>query len=377
MTVTRPLLQPRETSRRALDIVVFGLSITSAWGNGHATTYRALLRALHRRGHRVRFFERDMPWYAEHRDLPAPAYCNVRLYSGMEELESHVAEIARADLVIVGSYVPDGRRLTEWLLPRVEGVKAFYDIDTPVTVANLTRGTCDYLDRELVPRFDLYLSFSGGPILERLNRQFGARRPTSFYCSVDPREYFPMPGAAKHFDLGYLGTYSADRQPTLERLLLEPARQWREGSFYVAGAQYPPTIQWSDNVTRAEHLAPAMHRGFYNHQRFTLNVTRADMVANGYSPSVRLFEAAACGVTIISDPWAGLDAFFAPGQEILVAQSTSEVLEILHQPSATPLQEIGARARQRVLAHHTAEHRAQELERHVEAVCGAAEAVAV
>lgn len=358
------------TTSRPLEIVIFGLSITSAWGNGHATTYRALVRALHRRGHRVRFFERNRPWYADHRDLPAPDYCSVQLYTDLGELEPSIAEIAGADLVIIGSYVPEGRRLAEWLLPRVAGVKAFYDIDTPVTVSHLANGTCEYLDGKHVPCFDLYLSFAGGPILERLSEQFGASRPRPFYCSVEPSEYFPIVAAPKRYDLGYLGTYSEDRQPALERLMLETARLWPEGSFYVAGAQYPETIQWPANVTRAKHLAPAMHRGFYNQQRFTLNLTRADMIANGYSPSVRLFEAAACGVTIISDPWTGLDEFFEPGREILIAQSTSDMLEILWQPLDAPLQKIGARARRRVLASHTAEHRAQELEGHVQELRG-------
>lgn len=355
----------------ALDIVVFGLSITSAWGNGHATTYRALLSALERRGHRVRFFERDMPWYAEHRDLPNPNFCQLQLYSSVTELEQHFPDGVHADLVILGSYVPEGRRVAEWLLPRVSGLTAFYDIDTPVTVAKLTSGECEYLTSSLIPRFHLYLSFAGGPILERLQHEFGARRPKPFYCSVDPREYFPIPGAAKRYDLGYLGTYSPDRQPALERLMLEPARLWREGRFYVAGAQYPQTLEWPENVAHVEHLAPAKHRGFYNQQRFTLNITRADMVLNGYSPSVRLFEAAACGVPIISDEWRGLGDFFTPEREILVARSTHDVLAYLREIDDRELLQIAARARQRVLEHHTAEHRVRELEGHVNDLAGA------
>ena len=364
MTVSNP------TGLGPLNIVIFGLSITSAWGNGHATTYRALARALHRRGHRVRFFERNMPWYEQHRDLASPAYCSVELYSNIEALEQHTNELAGADLVIIGSYVPEGRRLVEWVLPRASGVKAFYDIDTPVTVSRLASGTCEYLEPAQVPRFDLYLSFAGGPILERLSSEFGAARPRPFYCSVEPLEYSPTPGTTKRYDLGYLGTYSADRQPALERLLLEPARQWREGSFYVAGAQYPPSIQWPTNVTRAEHLAPAAHRSFYNQQRFTLNITRADMIANGYSPSVRLFEAAACGIAIISDPWAGLEEFFRPAREILIARSTRDVLDYLHHLDDIEIRQIGARARHRVLQHHTAGHRAEELEAHVVELLG-------
>jgi len=353
-----------------LDIVIFGLSITSAWGNGHATTYRALVSALERRGHRVRFYERDVPWYAEHRDLPNPSYCDVHLYSSLADLVQHFPDGVHADLVILGSYVPEGRHIAEWLLPRVSGITAFYDIDTPVTVAKLASAECEYLTSALIPQFDLYLSFAGGPILERLREEFGARRPRPFYCSVDPHHYFPMSSVEKRYDLGYLGTYSADRQPALERLLLEPARVWPEGRFYVAGAQYPKSLAWPANVTHVEHLTPGKHRRFYNQQRFTLNITRADMVSNGYSPSVRLFEAAACGVPIISDAWRGLEDFFTPEREILVARSRQEALMYLRELDEQERAKIARRARQRVLEHHTAEHRVQELEGYLRELVG-------
>jgi spore maturation protein CgeB len=352
-------------SEHPLDIVIFGLAITSAWGNGHATTYRALVRGLARRGHRVRFFERNMPWYADNRDLPKPRYCDVQLYSNLEELELRFPDAGRADLVILGSYVPEGKLVAEWLLPRARGLTAFYDIDTPVTIAKLERDECEYLTAALVPRFDLYLSFAGGPILQRLQNQFGARRARPLYCSVEPCDYFPVHGAVKRYDLGYLGTYSVDRQPALERLLLEPARRWSDGAFCVAGAQYPKAMIWPANVARAEHLVPAAHPGFYNHQRLTLNVTRADMVASGHAPSVRLFEAAACGVPIITDEWRGLQDFFAPDREILVAHSTQEVLACLRNIDSEQLQRIATLARMRVLAHHTADRRACELEAYV------------
>ncbi|MBV8805289.1 MAG: glycosyltransferase [Sinobacteraceae bacterium] len=355
---------------RPLDIVIFGLSITSAWGNGHATTYRALARALTQRGHRVRFFERDLPWYAHNRDLPHPQYCDVQLYSSIAGLRDYFPRDIDADLVILGSFVPQGALLAEWLLPRAGGLTAFYDIDTPVTVAKLERGECEYLRADLVPRFDLYLSFSAGPILKRLQGQFGALRPRAFHCSVEPLDYFPAPQRLKQYDLGYLGTYSADRQPALDRLLLEPARRWSSGRFYVAGAQYPGSLIWPPNVARSEHLAPPEHRDFYTSQRLTLNVTRADMIASGYSPSVRLFEAAACGVPILTDEWNGLGDFFRPGWEILIVRTTRDVLRCVREMDAGLLEQIGARARMRVLAEHTAEQRARELEEHVRAASG-------
>jgi spore maturation protein CgeB len=349
------------TAALGLDIVIFGLSITSAWGNGHATTFRALVRALHERGHRVRFFERDRPWYAAHRDLPQPPWCDTTLYADIDELEAHFEGEIDADLVIVGSYVPEGVRLARWVLERAAGVTAFYDIDTPVTLARLAQETCEYLTPSLVPRFDLYLSFAGGPVLEQLRTAHGARRVAPLYCSVDERAYAPQP-VTRQWDLGYLGTYSADRQPALETLLLEPARRWPDGRFCVAGPQFPANIAWPRNVERIEHLAPPAHSRFYNSQRFTLNVTRADMVANGYSPSVRLFEAAACGVPVVSDAWRGLETFFEPGTEILVAHTKADTLRYLRDLHDSEARAIGARARARVLAAHTARHRAIELE---------------
>lgn len=355
-----------------MKLAIFGLSITSSWGNGHATTYRSLVRALVRRGHDVLFLERDVPWYAAHRDLPELPFGRLGLYRSLTELrERFGAEVRSADAVIVGSYVPEGAAVGEWVTRVARGVTAFYDIDTPVTLARLERGDCEYLAPGSIPRFDLYLSFSGGPILERLEREYGATRARPLYCSVDPENYYPEPSPSR-WAMGYLGTYCEDRQPALERLLLEPARRCPALRFVVAGPQYPATVAWPANVERIAHLPPGEHRAFYCGQRFTLNLTRADMLRAGYSPSVRLFEAAACAAPIISDPWEGLDGLFRPGREILLARGTADVMGYLVDLPEAERLEIGRRARERVLAAHTAAHRAAELERYlVEAGCRA------
>ncbi len=348
-----------------LNIVILGLSITSSWGNGHATTYRGLVRELVRRGHEVLFLERDVPWYAANRDLPRPPYGRTELYTSLEDLrERFMGEVRRADLVVVGSYVPQGREVGAWVQRTARGVPAFYDIDTPVTLAKLSRGECEYLRPEQIPGYRLYLSFTGGPTLRRIERELGSPAARALYCSVDPELYAPRRSEPR-WDLGYLGTYSVDRQPTLERLMLGAARQWAQGRFVVAGPQYPVWVEWPGNVERVEHLAPPEHGAFYTSQRFTLNVTRADMVRAGYSPSVRLFEAAACAVPIISDTWEGLETLFAPGEEILLARSASDTLDLLRALSERERGAIGERARARVLAEHTAAHRARELEEHV------------
>jgi spore maturation protein CgeB len=351
-----------------LDIVVLGLSLRSSWGNGHATTYRALVAALLRAGHRVRFLERDAPWYAAHEDTPAELAACLAVYGGLDELrDAHAEAVAAADLVVVGSYVPDGIAVGAWVQSTARGVTAFYDIDTPVTLAALGAGGCDYLEPRLIPGYDLYLSFTGGPLLDTLRLRYGANA-LPFYCAVDPARHAPVAADEPAYDLGYMGTYSADRQPALDRLLVQPARAWPGGRFVVAGPQYPARIAWPANVARIEHVGPGEHAAFYGALRFTLNVTRADMVAAGWSPSVRLFEAAACGTPIVSDAWAGLDALFEPGREILIARDAADVLGWLHGLGEDERRAIGAAARRRVLAEHTADHRARTLERYVDRI---------
>jgi spore maturation protein CgeB len=352
-------------STPGLHIVILGLSITSSWGNGHATTYRGLVRELAARGHDVLFLERDAEWYAANRDLPRPPHGRTVVYHSLGELKRRfTAQVRDADLVIVGSYVPDGAHVGEWVTRVAHGVTAFYDIDTPVTLAHLARGEAEYLTRALVPRYHLYLSFTGGPTLERLEQEFGAQAARALYCSVDPATYRPE-SVPTRYDLGYMGTYSADRQRGLTHLLMEPARLWWEGRFAVAGPQYPASIRWPANVRRIEHLSPALHRGFYNAQRFTLNITRADMIAAGFSPSVRLFEAAACGTPIVSDAWDGIDEVLTPGREVLLARSAADVLGYVRDLPDEERLAIGARARARILAEHTSAHRAEELEGYV------------
>ncbi len=351
-----------------LDIVFVGLSVTSSWGNGHATNYRALMRCLDEAGHNVTFLERDVPWYAQQRDLPNPPWGRTFLYGSLDELRREHTQIVRnADAVVVGSYVPEGVAVGTWVCDTADGVTAFYDIDTPITLAKLEAGDTEYLDRDLVGRYDLYLSFTGGPTLDRIADDFGSPRPRAFYCMVDPTSYYPE-DAEQRWDLGYLGTYSDDRQATVDELLVEPARTRTGGRFVVAGPQYPADVAWPENLARIEHLAPPEHRAFYNAQRFTLNVTRAHMIAAGYSPSVRLFEAAACGVPIISDRWAGIDDFFRPGSEILLAGDRSDVVAYLDDVSPSERRAIGRSAGERVLAEHTAQTRTRELLEHLASV---------
>ena len=342
-----------------MKLVVLGLSLSSAWGNGHATTFRALLKAFARRGHEILFLERDVPWYAGHRDLTDPDWCELAFYADLPGLDRWREEIAAADAVIVGSYVPEGVEVSRRVQAWARGTTAFYDIDTPVTLAKLERGDYEYLSPEVIPGFDVYLSFTGGPTLRHIERHYRSPMARALYCSVDLDLYGPREVPTR-WDLSYLGTYSDDRQPTLERLLLEPARQRPDLNFVVAGPQYPATIDWPANVERIEHCPPADHAAFYSASRFTLNVTRADMIRAGWSPSVRLFEAGACATPIISDRWDGIESLFAPGSEIVLAGGGADVLAALDRDAGA----MGRAARARIEAAHSSDHRAAELDAH-------------
>jgi spore maturation protein CgeB len=352
-----------------MKLVVFGLTVSSSWGNGHATLWRGLIRALARMGHVVTFFERDVPYYARHRDLTRLAGAELVLYPSWHDIAREARrQVAEADVVMVTSYCPDATAASRLILDTATRARrVYYDLDTPVTLAQLrTRGKVDYLPADGLDEFDLVLSFTGGAALEALRRELGARKVAPLYGHVDPEAYRPVAVSdAARSDLSYLGTFAADRQPVLESLFVAPARQMQARRFVLGGTGYPDDFPWQQNIWFVNHVAPADHPAFFASSRLTLNVTRADMSELGYCPSGRLFEAAACGVPVLSDCWSGLDQFFAPGEEILLARSTEEALQAIAMPP-DELARIGRAARDRVLAQHTSAQRAHQLVRHLE-----------
>jgi spore maturation protein CgeB len=345
-----------------MKIVVFGLTISSSWGNGHATLWRGLCKALARRGHRVMFFERDVPYYAQARDLHDITGGKLVLYAEWEEVRASARrDIDDADVVIVTSYCPDAIAATE-LACAARALSVFYDLDTPVTLARLAQSeSVPYIGPRGLADFDLVLSYTGGAALEQLQSRLGARRTAPLYGHVDPQVHGPAaPQPHYRADLSYLGTYSLDRQARLEALLVAPARSRPQHRFLIGGAQYPQDFPWSPNIYFVQHLPPSEHAAFFSSSRLTLNVTRAPMAQMGWCPSGRLFEAAACGVPVLSDAWEGLDRFFTPGHDILVADASGEALAAVDRDDAE-LARIGRAARERVLAEHTSDHRADEL----------------
>ena len=346
-------------------LVVFGLTISSSWGNGHATLWRGLCRALAERGHVITFLERDTPYYAEHRDRPDPEGVTLVLYDTWDAVRDRAAEAVRsADVALVTSYCPNARDAFR-LIESTPGtpLRVFYDLDSPVTLEKIREGApVAYLPPDGLTGFDLVLSYAGGPVLEELATRFRARRVAPLHGSVDPGVHRPAaPDPLLWGDLSYLGTYAADRQEALQRLFLEPARFHPERAFVLGGSQYPDGFPWPENVRYVRHVPPPRHAAFYSSSRFTLNITRGPMLATGHCPSGRLFEAAACGAAIVTDRWKGLEEFFEPDREILVADGPEDVARILRMdPLASAT--VGEAARRRALADHTSSRRARELE---------------
>lgn len=344
-----------------MNIVIFGLSISSAWGNGHATLLRGLFRALHEQGHTVHFFERDTPYYAAHRDLASVPFAHLHLYSDWAgNLTAAKTALSTADIGVITSYCPDGIAAAALVLEAKLPRTIFYDMDAPVTLSRLARGEAvPYIPPEGLGAFDLVLSYTGGRALDELRTRLNARRAATLYGWVDPAIHHRV-SASPEFasDLSYLGTYSADRQAALDNLLIEPARRLRGRSFIVAGAMYPNPQSWPANCRYLEHVAPPDHAMFYSSSPLTLSVTRGDMAAMGYCPSGRLFEAAACGTAVLSDFWEGLDTFFEPGKEILIASDCADAISAIAKDRDV-LEEIGNRARERALDCHTAGIRAK------------------
>lgn len=351
-----------------MQLIVFGLSVSSAWGNGHATLWRGLIRALARLGHHVTFYERDVPYYAAHRDCLNPAGGTLRLYASWNDVRREAeAALRTADVAIVTSYCPDALAATELVTQTPRALKVFYDLDTPVTLSCLRRGQAvAYLPPNGLGAFDLVLSYTGGEALTALATELGARCVAPLYGSVDPEVHAPARTKVPAYagDLSYLGTYAQDRQAAVEALFLAPARRAPARKFVLGGSQYPADFPWTQNLYYVRHVPPAEHAAFYASSRLTLNVTRGAMAAMGYCPSGRLFEAAACGAAIVSDFFPGLHSFYER-DEILVARDTDDVLSALERDDAE-LKRMGSKARERTLSMHTTDQRARELEQLLE-----------
>lgn len=349
-----------------MKLVVFGLTVSSSWGNGHASVWRVLVPALAARGHDVTFFESDRPNFAAHRDLPELPGGRLVLYRAWDDVRPHAArELAEADAGIVTSFCGDALAAAE-LLGESNALRVFYDLDPGVTLDPLQLGRVNHLGFSGLADYDLVLSSAGGSALDELQTHRGARRVAPFYPSVDPAVHRPVTPHGRFFaDLSFLGDYTADQLEMLEKILVQSARLARYRRFLIGGAHYPAELPWPPNVVILPDVPPDRHAAFFSSSRLTLNLTRPGRKLWGHCPTARLFEAAACGAPIASEWWDGLEQFFAPQTEIHVARSAEDVTRLLELSDAE-LVLTGRHARARVLAEHTADHRAAELERLLE-----------
>lgn len=355
-------------------IAIFGLTISSAWGNGHAPLWRGLGKALVDLGHELVFFERDLPRFASTRDwtaLPADfANSKLELYPDWSTIERRACrELASCDVAIVSSYCFDAQAATDAIMDAHHPLAVFYDLDTPITVDMLRSGKrVPYIPWRGLGEFDLVLSYTGGAALEALRSDLCAHRVRALYGHVDPDTYQPMAPVARYRTaLSWLGAYSADRQAMLEELFVTAARQRPDQKFLIAGAHYPEHFPWSSNIGFIESLPPQEQAAFLCSSRLTLNITREPMARLGWCPSGRLFKAAACATAVLSDEWCGLDDFYTPGEQILVARDAEDTLAALDLSDAQ-LRAIGRTARERTLDEHTSLHRARQLIHYLEEI---------
>ncbi len=347
-----------------MKLVIFGLTMSSSWGNGHATLWRGLCKSLIERGHDITFLERDTPYYSAHRDLTEIPGMKLKLYSQWEEvLPFAKANLLDADVGMITSYCPDAVPASDLLRNSPVPLRTFYDLDAPVTLDKVRQGEpVFYIPEGGLAGFDLVLSYTGGRALADIQTLLKAEKVAALYGSVDPEVHRPTEWNSEFCcDLSYLGTYAKDRHSGVERFFLKPAYDLPHRRFHLAGAMYPTDFPWRENIFYIQHLSPHEHSTFYCSSRLTLNVTREAMARYGYCPSGRLFEAAACGVPVLSDAWEGLDTFFTPDSEILVPKNYENALGAI-ELSDDELIKIGRNARERTLSCHTSKKRAEELE---------------
>ena len=346
-----------------MKITFFGLTISSSWGNGHATPLRAVLRALAGMGHEITFFERDATYYAQHRDLPEPKFSTLRIYDDWLNVRREALQCVRSsDVVVTTSYLPEGGAVLDELLAIEGPMFVYYDLDTPVTISTLRLGgEPEYVAPHQLSAFDLVLSFTGGKTLDILRNEHGVRRAEALYGCVDPDVHYRTE-RSNHFgnDFGYLGTYAHDRHAKLEKFFFGAARRLPQQKFMVVGSMFPEGMNWPVNVWYKPHAAPTLHPAFYSSSRATLNITRQAMADFGHCPSGRFFEAAACGTPVISDRFAGIEEFFDREREIAVVDSTEDVVAALSRSDAD-LRAMAERARQRTLDEHTGAVRARQM----------------
>jgi spore maturation protein CgeB len=352
-----------------MEIAFFGSSLVSAYWNGACTYYRGIVRALDARGHRVTFYEPDAFDRQAHRDIDDPEWARVVVYEPTDEraVREVVAGAADADVVVKASGVGVYDSLLEEAVAELEGpeVRIFWDVDAPATLASI-EGTTDnggHPLRELIGRYDMVLTYGGGrPVIDRYTA-LGARACIPVYNALDPATHHPAaPRPEFACDLAFLGNRLPDREARVEEFFFGAVEALPQRSFLLGGNGWEDRVEGLANVRYLGHVAPGDHNALNRSALAVLNVSRESMAANGWSPATRVFEAAGAGACLLTDAWEGVEEFLAPGEEVLVARDGAEVAELLEGLSPERAQEIGEAALERVLAEHTYDRRAEQVE---------------
>ena len=350
-----------------MTIAFFGSSLVSAYWNGACTYYRGIVRALNDRGHRVCFYEPDAFDRQAHRDIDDPEWAQVVVYEPSDEraVREVVAGAAEAEVIVKASGVGVYDAVLEQAVAEIEGpeVRIFWDVDAPATLASMETDPESPL-RELVGRYDIVLTYGGGqPAIDRY-AALGARACVPVYNALDPETHHPAPPHPElACDLAFLGNRLPDREARVEEFLFGAVEALPRRSFLLGGSGWEERVANLANVRYLGHVPPGDHNALNRSALAVLNVSRESMAANGWSPATRVFEAAGAGACLISDEWEGIEDFLAPGEEVLVARDGGEVAELLEALEPDRARAIGEAALERVLAEHTYDRRAEQVER--------------
>ncbi len=346
-----------------LDLVIIGRSILSSTDNPSAGLYRGLINELAQHGHRTTFLECVPSGKLQVRDMLRSPYCEVWTYRDTDHLfNEYTLLIQSADVVMMGSGVDRAEDIAVWISEEATGITIYYDTDLSRTLESLQAAEKigDCLSCRTIVNFNLFLSTTGGPVLQRLARDNGLPFARPLYECIDPFDYYRT-DTEKTYELGFIGRYREGRRTALGALLFEPAQYTPGRNFALAGAGYSQRGNWPDNLTYLEHLPETNLVDFYNRQLCTLVLSRADRQEMGYTPTRRLLAAAACGVPVLTSAWEGLAEFLEPDREIFTVSSRQGVLDILYGTDDGRRSRMGTRARNRILEEHTITHRAQQL----------------
>ena len=345
-----------------MEFAFFGSSLVSAYWNGAATYYRGLIRALHGRGHRVTFYESDAFDRQKHRDIPDPSWARVVVYSsnGTDAVSRCLDEARHADVIVKTSGIGVFDQLLEDAvldLKRTNNLVVFWDVDAPATLDRVQSDATDPF-RSLIPQYDLVFTYGGGEPVVSAYAELGAQQCVPIYNALDPSTHHPVAADARfEADLSFLGNRLPDREARVEQFFLHAAAKLPARRFLLGGNG------WHDkpmpaNVSYVGHVYTRDHNAFNCTPRAVLNISRESMARYGFSPATRVFEAAGAAACLITDYFEGIETFFEPEKELLVARSGEEVAEIVQTLTPQRAKAIGQAAHQRVLAAHTYDHRA-------------------